>query len=409
MAHRLAHPAMESYPPGMALRTWSRVLLTALGAAALTGAGQLGVAYGLGLVRFARTFGPGAENQWNAQLAWVSWFAMVAAIAGAVTAAGVTRRHDYQPGAGARIALALLSGVGAAVVVPLSMQPARSAQLTTQPVNPDLIVGLAAGLGAVAGLLAAIAILGLRTFTWSVATISTLIWIAALVSVVPHLGSKDAVPTVRLGILEDVTHAGNRWVETLGMPVVALLVGAVVAGIARWRQHTPLAAAISGLAGPAPLALAYLIAGPGLNSNQTDQVAPYLGALIAVPAGLLGSLLVVVVRRPAGAAKPASEAAGSAQPDQPEPIRATAGLDKKDKADPQSVPLEPSNILPPVVPTRATGRARTANRDDAYVGWVNGLVDENEREPLPRRTPKQRPSAHNPADQTRPGSLADVE
>jgi hypothetical protein len=40
------------------------------------------------------------------------------------------------------------------------------------------------------------------------------------------------------------------------------------------------------------------------------------------------------------------------------------------------------------------------------VGWVNGLVDENEREPLPRRTPKQRSSANNPA---RPGSLADVE
>jgi type IV secretory pathway TrbD component len=374
----------------MALRTWSRVLLTALGAAALTGAGQLGVAYGLGIVRFARTFGPGTENQWNAQLAWVGWFAMVAAIAGAVTAAAV---------------------------VPLSMQPARAAQLTTQSVNPALIVGLAAGLGAVAGLLAAIAILGLRTFTWSVATIGTLVWITALVSVAPHVGPKDTVPTIRLGVLENAVQAGNRWIETLGMPVAALLVGAAVAGIARWRQYPPLAAAISGLAGPATLALAYLVAGPGPNSNQTDQVAPYLGALIAVPAGLLGSLLVVVARRPIMAPKPATEADGAQQPDLPDqpPTRAGATRNKKDKSDPQSVPLEPSNILPPVLtrqdPTSrpATGRAsaRSANRDDAYEGWVNGLVAENE--PLPRRTPKQRSSANNPADQTRPGSLADVE
>jgi hypothetical protein len=211
--------------------------------------------------------------------------------------------------------------------------------------------------------------------------------------------------------------AGNRWIETLGMPVAALLVGAAVAGIARWRQYPPLAAAISGLAGPATLALAYLVAGPGLNSNQTDQVAPYLGALIAVPAGLLGSLLVVVARRPIMAPKPATEADGAQQPDLPDqpPTRAGATRNKKDKSDPQSVPLEPSNILPPVLtrqdPTSrpATGRAsaRSANRDDAYEGWVNGLVAENE--PLPRRTPKQRSSANNPADQTRPGSLADVE
>jgi type IV secretory pathway TrbD component len=385
-------------------------LLTALGAAVLTGAGQLGVAYGLGIVRFARTFGPGTENQWNAQLAWVGWFAMVAAIAGAVTAAGVARRHDYQPGAGTRIALALLGGLGAGTVAPLSMLPARAAQLTTQSFNPAFVVGLAAGLGAVAGLLAAIAILGLRTFTWSVATIGTLIWIAGLVSAAPHLGPKDSMPTIRLGVLDNATQAGSRWVETLGMPVAALLAGAAVAGVARWRQYPPLAAAISGLVGPATLALAYLIAGPGLNSNQTDQVAPYLGALIAVPAGLLGSLLVVVARRPTRAAKPATEAGSAEQPDLPgqTPTRTGAARNKKDKTDPQPVPLEPSNILPPVVPTRATGRAtaRSANRDDAYVGWVNGLVDENDREPLPRRTPKQRSSANNPA---RPGSLADVE
>ncbi|HEX7746870.1 MAG TPA: hypothetical protein VF462_16620, partial [Micromonosporaceae bacterium] len=76
----------------MAFRTWVRVLLAALGVAALTAAGQLGFAYGLGVVRFARVFDVAADARWAALLAWVTWFAIVAAIAGAASGALAARR-----------------------------------------------------------------------------------------------------------------------------------------------------------------------------------------------------------------------------------------------------------------------------------------------------------------------------
>lgn len=63
------------------VRIWSRVLGTAVGVAALAGAGQLGIAYGFGLLRFARDFPSG--GLWSTQLTWVAWFAALAALAGA--------------------------------------------------------------------------------------------------------------------------------------------------------------------------------------------------------------------------------------------------------------------------------------------------------------------------------------
>ncbi len=47
----------------MAIRTWSRVLLAALGDPVLAAASQLGVAFGLGIVRLSRTFPVDQENQ----------------------------------------------------------------------------------------------------------------------------------------------------------------------------------------------------------------------------------------------------------------------------------------------------------------------------------------------------------
>jgi hypothetical protein len=87
----------------MAYRTWGRVLLAALGVALLAGAGQLGFAYGLGIVRFARDFEP-VPSQWTAQLAWVAWFAMTAAIVGALAEALVGPLERRQAGADVLVA-----------------------------------------------------------------------------------------------------------------------------------------------------------------------------------------------------------------------------------------------------------------------------------------------------------------
>jgi hypothetical protein len=311
------------------LRIWGTVSLTALGAGALFGAGQLGVAYGLGIVRFARFFEQSTVNQWNAQLVWVAWFAMLAAIAGAAVGARSARRHGHRVGAGTRIVLALFSGVGAGVIVPLSAQPARSAKLS-ESVDPALVVGLAAGLGAVAGVLVAVAVLSLRPLAWNLAAVGTVVWLAGLAGVGPYLGPDDPAPSIRLGVPQWTVHTGDggRLLDTLAMPVLAWLTGAVVAAVARGRRESGLGIAVNGLAGAAPLALAYLIAGPGRVGEPVDQLAPYLGALFAVPSGLLGSLLVALV--PRRGEQPATKATAAAP-------RAQSGG-----------PLEPSNIIPPV-------------------------------------------------------------
>jgi hypothetical protein len=371
----------------MTLRIWGRVTLTAVGVGALVGAGQLGVAYGLGIVDLDRSFGADTGNQWNAQLAWVCWFALLATVGGAATAERVARRHQYAPGVGIRILVALFGGVGAGAVIPLSVQPARSADLA-QSVDPALVVGLAAGLGAVGGILVAVVALSLRPFAWNLAAVATAVWLVGLAAVAPYLGPDGAAPSIRLGVPQWTVQAGetDRLVEMLAVPVLALLAGLVVALVARGRRERGLGTAVSGTAGAAPLALAYLIAGPGTNGDTADQLAPYLGALIAIPAGLLGSLLVAVVRR-RDPGREAAKANGRARPaDAVEPTNIIPSLAAKGQRHPAAPPQWPA---PPVPPLRARATA-PAPRQDNHLDWVAGLGEPSRGGSLPRRVPGER-------------------
>jgi hypothetical protein len=288
----------------MALRTWSRVLLTALGMAAAAGAGQLGFAYGLGIVRFARGFLAGAEHHWPGQLAWVAWFAMVATVVGAVAAERVAARHELRLALPGRAGVAAVAALGAAIIAPLTMQPARVAQIAPA-INPVLTVGLTAVLGAIAGTFAATAVLSARAAAWNVAALTGAVWFLALMSVAPSLGPQDALPTVRLGVLDlpSLAPGTTRALALIGIPGLALVAGAATAGIARWQGgHHPIVMAVCGAAGPGMLGLAYLLGGPGEASEQT---APYWAAIIAIAAGLLGSVLLAVVPAPGAAPAPA--------------------------------------------------------------------------------------------------------
>src|SRR4029450_13861765 len=110
----------------MAFRPWAKLLATTLGVGALAGACQLGVAYGLGIVRLTRVLDVTTRDQWTAQLAWGAWFAMMAAVVGGLAGAWVLPRWSpTRPHIGATVAIALAAAVGATVVVPLTMQPAR--------------------------------------------------------------------------------------------------------------------------------------------------------------------------------------------------------------------------------------------------------------------------------------------
>ena len=283
--------------PRMALRTWGKVLLTALGVAAVAGAGQLGVAYGLGIVRFARGFLGDDAHQWSAQLAWVAWFAIFAAVIGAVAGAAMADRHDLRLTLTGRIGLAVVAGLGAGIVAPLSMQPARAAQIAPT-INPVLTVGLTATFGALLGTFAAVAALSQRVIAWSLSTMGAIGWLLALVSVAPSLGPEDPVPAIRLGVLDlpSLSDASTRALALIGIPALMLLSSAVIAALARWQdEHPPLAVALCGAGGPGLLAFAYLLAGPG---DAREQAAPYWGAIIGLAAGVLGSVLLAVLPQP---------------------------------------------------------------------------------------------------------------
>jgi len=293
------------------------VLLAALGVAMLAAASQLGVAFGLGVVRLSRTFPVDQENQWTAQMAWVAWFAMVAAVAGAIAADRMARRRGYEAGTGSRIAYSLLAGIGAAVLVPLCMQPARFA--IVRDTDPVLVIGLSAALGAVAGVFVAIAALSYEPLLWNVGAVSGAAWALALISVIPSLGPNDPLPNLRLGVLDlaSFSTGAAQSSAVVTMPLMALAIGAATAGLGRWLGRPSVTIAASGIIGPAMLCLAYFVAGPGSDTDKF-QAAPYWGALVAVGAGTLGSVLATVARRPSfGSAAPAEESPVGAATEQP--------------------------------------------------------------------------------------------
>jgi hypothetical protein len=276
------------------------MLTATLGVAALAAAGQLGVAYGLGIVRLTRILDVTTRDQWTAQLAWVAWLAMTSAVVGAVLGVRLASRRTYHQlpanGVGMVIAVALIAGAGAALVVPLTMQPARTAQIAG--VHPVLVIGISAALGAFAGVPAAVAALMTTVARWSLLGVSVGVWAIALLSVAPSLAPGDPLPAVRLGVFDAgyLSPGVTQRTALFTMPAVALVAGAAFGWLARRQGRGTVTIALAGLPGPALLTMAYLIAGPGSGAAHY-QVVPYWAAMTATGAGLLGSVLAAVVRR----------------------------------------------------------------------------------------------------------------
>ncbi|MEH0826850.1 MULTISPECIES: hypothetical protein [unclassified Micromonospora] len=292
----------------MAFRTWGRLLLTAFGVSVLAGAGQLGIAYGFGIVRLNGAFTD--VNRWPAQLAWVGWFAVTAAVVGAVVTVRLARRLGLPDRTGVQLAVSGAAALGATVVAPLCMQPARAAELST--IDPVWAVGICAIVGAVVGAGAASAVLLRPPLGWNVALLTGAVWLIALVSAAPAVLSTGALRSVRLGVLEPswLDAGAAQRLAMLVLPAVALLAGATTGALARWRGHVPLVSGAAGAAGPVLLAFAYLTAGPG-DAVDRYQLAPYYGAVIAVAAGALGSAAATLLRWPLFPAAGAEHAAGA--------------------------------------------------------------------------------------------------
>ncbi|WP_262283060.1 hypothetical protein [Micromonospora sp. MA102] len=391
----------------MAFRTWGRLLLTALGVSVLAGAGQLGIAYGFGAVRLDGAFVDDSVNRWPAQLAWVGWFAAVATVAGAVLTERLARRDDSPAGTTELLSIAGVSGLGAIVVAPLCMQPARAAELGGT-VDPVWAVGICAILGAVVGAGAAIAVLLKPPFGWSIALTAAAVWLLALISVAPSVASAGTLPTVRLGVLEPswLDAATAERLAMLLLPTLALLAGAAVGALARRAGYLPLVGGAAGAAGPVLLAFAYLTAGPGTAADRY-QLAPYYGALIAVAAGALGSTATTVLPRPVTTAD---------EPGAIEPTDILQALPPSPATPDPPNPADPASAAP--LPVRPAGAPSPAHWDWPAAGGLTpapvpaGLTRRPQGRPAPERPadPDEATPVHGPGfaverDATRPGSM----
>ncbi len=269
----------------MAMAVSTRTVTTlgvAAGAGVLAGAGQLGVGYGLGILRWNRDF---TADAWHTQLAWVAFLSAVAVVCGAV--AGRWRSGGELAGVLQRVAVVGAATLGALVVLPLVIRPAATSHLAESG-DPRLTAAITAGAGLALGVVAAVAVLTVPVVSGNITAWIVWVWLAGTLSAVGTLGGGASWGTARPGLLP----ATGLWVPVtlLGGSV---LIAAAVAGVARMGGNDARFTGASGAAGPVLLGAAYLVAGPG--AGVAAQAYRY--ALVAVLTGAAVSVLIAVLRR----------------------------------------------------------------------------------------------------------------
>ncbi|MEO3775810.1 hypothetical protein ABGB16_02945 [Micromonospora sp. B11E3] len=331
---------------------WGGSIATAVGVAAGAGAAQLGVGYGLGIINWTAADATAGEAVWVAGLAWSTWIAGTSTIAGAVCAQrlrqpvsagrdellaspapetvtvgadatvgpsspaeGWTARPTGDGGPGTAVVLALAGAVGALLTVLLVAVPARAASLPGVSA-PQTVAACYAGVGLLLGLLAAVwALRSPAAATNVIATVGWL-WGLAVVAVLDDVLSGRGLTSAQLGIWQLGADSPSFWIRdwfywpgallALGS---AALIGALAARRAARSPQRRLGAAASGAAGPLLVALAYLLAAPGLTAIGREQVSAHLVAPYAVVAGFAGSMLTAALAQRAGHRRPDTPAA----------------------------------------------------------------------------------------------------
>jgi hypothetical protein len=296
----------------MAMAVSTRTVTTlgvAAGAGVLAGAGQLGVGYGLGILRWDRDF---TADTWHTQLAWVAFLSAVAVVCGVV--AGRWRGGGEAAGAVQRAAVVGAATLGSLVVLPLVIRPAATSHLA-ETGDPRLTAAITSGAGLALGVLAAVAVLTVPVVSGNITAWIVWVWLAGTLSAVGTLSGGASWGTARPGLLP----ATGVWVPVtlLGASV---LIAAAVAGMARMGGNDARFTGVSGAAGPVLLGAAYLVAGPG--AGVAAQAYRY--ALVAVLAGAVVSVLIAVLRRvPAITTVPAGPRHDATHETLPEPVQGT--------------------------------------------------------------------------------------
>lgn len=281
----------------MTMRVRIAPVMTTFVVALLAGAAQLGVAYGLGLLLWARSFNDSSADVWAGHLTWICWLAAASAVSGAVAGGKVARLVSLPDTVGWRIVIAAVGGVGAAVTIPLVMVPTRYAALSSGA-DPVMVAGRVTVVGVLVGAVVAFGVLLARPLAWNAIATVVWMWLVALGSVVGALRRGDDPEETRLGVWSYQGDAVPDWVPAVvPMLAAAFVIGFVVALLGRRVGVSRLGTAIAGTPGPLLVAVAYLVAGPGGQPNTDAQLLPYLAAPYAVIVGLIGSLLVAAGQR----------------------------------------------------------------------------------------------------------------
>jgi len=286
---------------------------TAVGVSAAVGAAQLGLGYGLNIIRFADAGGQLTTGIWVAGLTWATWIAATSTIVGAVAADRLGSRagQDAGPDRGAgpppdrlttvlwRLVLATAAALGAATTIALIAVPARAAELD-EVASPQTVAAGYAALGVVASLLIAVAALAARAVATNLLATAAWLWLLAVLAVTDQVLSGTSSARVPLGFWE--FPPDGPWFRSVLLPdaglavAAALAIGLLAALPAARRGDHPVGVVSSGTTGPLVIALAYLLTQPDLVGAAAVDLSRQLVAPYLVLAGLLGSLLASAVR-----------------------------------------------------------------------------------------------------------------
>ncbi len=276
-------------------RAWAKLVWHAFGVAALVVAAELGAAQAFRLIRWGDDFGPGGTSSWSALLTWIGFTYAVAVLAGAAVGRRAVRRPTRPDGAVARILAVLAATAGAAAAVILAWLPSGDVRAPVN-VDPRLVVTLTAGAGVLIGAMVALAALSVAPLAVNASTTVVWVWLVAIASALADLAVRTPQPTPRLAVVDvpTVVPPNQWWTGSNLMIGMAVVLGALVALVARWGGGSRPWIAMSGLAGPLIVAAAYLLAGP--DTADPGQRGAYYASLIAVAAGLGASSLIALPR-----------------------------------------------------------------------------------------------------------------
>ncbi|AGL13551.1 hypothetical protein L083_0041 [Actinoplanes sp. N902-109] len=283
--------------------------------AAGTGAAQLGLGYGLGVIVWPTSV-TSDDSVWLGSLGWATWVAASATVLGAVIAGRLGR-----PVVGLwRFALAASAAVGALLTVVLVALPARTAVLPAVSAPQTVAAGYAL-VGVVLGLVVAFWAVVSRPAAANLAGTATWLWVLAIAAVVLEVFWHR--PSATYLASWQFISASDRvfWPGALLTLLAAFVIGVLGALPAARRRDFGIGTAASGAVGPLLVAVAFVVLAPRLTGALGALQSAYLIAPYAVLAGLAGSsLTVAVVRRLAdrGAARRSSAPTGAtAQPSAP--------------------------------------------------------------------------------------------